>query len=97
MPPLAAGTHEVKEAIQQLSHVRGPRPPTGLGGRDKRLQQAELVIRQCLAGAKVANQRAMSRRPHGGLQAGNRPTTPPDRPGSARQTSPLTPLQTGSL
>ena len=72
MPPLAAGAHEVEEAIQQLSHVRGPRPPTGLGGRNERLQQAELVIRQCLAGAKVPNQRAISRRPHGGLQAGNR-------------------------
>ena len=71
MPPLAAGAHEVKQTIQQLSHVRGPRPSTGLGGRDERLQQAELIVRQCLAGAKVSNQRAISRRPHGGLQAGN--------------------------
>jgi hypothetical protein len=62
MPPLAAGAHEVKEAIQQLSYIRGPRPPTGLGARDKRLQQAELVVRQCLAGAKVSNQQAISRR-----------------------------------
>jgi hypothetical protein len=62
MPPLAAGPHEVEQTIQQLSHVRGPRPPTGLGGRDERLQQAELILRQCLAGAKVPNQRAISRR-----------------------------------
>jgi hypothetical protein len=62
MPPLAAGAHEVEEAIQQLPHVRGPRPPTALGGRDERLQQAKLVIRQCLAGAKIPDQRAISRR-----------------------------------
>ena len=53
MPPLTAGVHEIEEAIQQLSHIRGPRPPTALGGRDERLQQAELVVRQCLAGAKI--------------------------------------------
>jgi hypothetical protein len=72
MPPLAAGAHEMEQAIEQLSHVRGPRPPTGLAGRDERLQRAELAIGQCLAGAKVPNQRAISRHPHGGLQAGNR-------------------------
>src|SRR4051794_14388301 len=72
MPPLAAGAHEVEQTIQQLSHVRGPRPSTGLGGRDERLQQAELIVRQRLAGAKVSNQRAVSRRPHRGLQTGNR-------------------------
>src|SRR4051812_45513360 len=72
MPPLAAGANEIEQAIQQLSHVRGPRPPTGLGGRDERLQQAKLIVRQCLARAKVPNQRSISRRPHGGLQAENR-------------------------
>ena len=41
MPPLAAGAHEVEEAVQQLSHICGPRPPTGLGGRDQRFQQAK--------------------------------------------------------
>ena len=71
MPPLVAGAHEVEEAIQQLSHIRGPRPPTGLGGRDERLQQAKLVVRQGLAGAKIPDQRAISRRPQGGLQTGN--------------------------
>ena len=55
MPPLAAGAHKIEQAIQQVSHVRGPRPPTGLGGRDERLQQAKLVVRQGLAGAKVSN------------------------------------------
>jgi hypothetical protein len=62
MPPLAAGAQKVEQAVQQLSYIRGPRPPTRLGGRDKRLQQAELVIRQCLAGAKIPDQRAISRR-----------------------------------
>src|SRR6185312_14504355 len=62
MPPLTAGAHQVEEAVQQLSHVRGPRPPTGLGERNERLQQAKLVIRQCLAGAKVSNQCPISRR-----------------------------------
>src|SRR3954471_23964320 len=38
MPPLTAGAYKVEEAIQQLSHIRGPRPPTALGGRDERLQ-----------------------------------------------------------
>jgi hypothetical protein len=71
MPPLAAGAHEVEEVIQQLSHVRGPRPLPGLGGRDQRLQQAKLIIGQCLAGAEVPNQRAISGRPRGGLQLGN--------------------------
>src|SRR5215213_9714960 len=71
MPPLAAGAHKVEQTIQQVSHVRGPRPSTGLGGRDQRLQQAKLIIGQCLAGAEVPNQRAISRRPHGGLQVGN--------------------------
>src|SRR3954465_8055401 len=52
-----------------MSVVRGP---TGLGGRDQRFQEAELVIRQGLAGAEVSNQRAISGRPHGGLQARNR-------------------------
>ena len=71
MPPLTAGAHKVEEAVQQLSHIRGPRPPTALGGRDERLQQAKLVVPQCLAGAKIPDQRAISRRPHGGLQTGN--------------------------
>jgi hypothetical protein len=62
MPPLTAGAYKVEEAIQQLSHIRGPRPPTALGGRDERLQQAKLVVRQCLAGAKIPDQRAISRR-----------------------------------
>ena len=70
MPPLATGAHEVEQTIQQLSQVRGPRPSTRLGGRDERLQQAELVIGQDLAGAEIPNQRTMSGRPHGGLRAG---------------------------
>ena len=70
--PLAAGAHEVEQAVQQVPHVYAPRPPSVLGGRDQRLQEAELVIRKRLAGAEIPNQRAISGRPHGGLQAGNR-------------------------
>jgi hypothetical protein len=82
VPPLAAGAHEEEQAVQQVPHVRASRPPSRPGGRDQRFQQPELVIRQGLAGAKLPNQRAISRRPHDGraisrrphdgLQAGNR-------------------------
>src|ERR1700758_1051965 len=71
-PPLTAGAHEVEQPVQQVPYVRGSRAPAGLGGRDQRLQQAKLVIRQGLAGAKISNQHAISRRPHDGLQAENR-------------------------
>src|SRR6476620_1462475 len=80
MPPLAAAAHEIEAAVQQLSHVRSPRPPTGFGGRDERLPQAKLVVSQGLSRAKIPDQRAISRRPHGGLHAGNRLKTPPSRP-----------------
>ena len=72
MPPLAAGAHQVEQTVQQAPDIRGPRTPAGPGRRDQRFQQPELVVRQRLAGAEVSNQRAISRRPHGGLQAGNR-------------------------
>jgi hypothetical protein len=69
VPPLAAGAHEVEQPVQQVPHVRASRPPAGLGGWDQRLQEAELVIGQYLARAEIPNQRAISGRPHGGLQA----------------------------
>src|SRR5215203_3863807 len=72
VPPLAAGAHEVEEAVQQVPHVRASRPPSRPGGRDQRFQKPELIVRQCLAGAEIPDQRAISGRPHGGLQAGNR-------------------------
>jgi hypothetical protein len=72
VPPLAVGAHQVEEPVQQVPEVRRARPPAGLGGWDQRLEQAELVIRQGLAGAEVSNQRAISGRPHRGLQARNR-------------------------
>ena len=77
MPPLAAGAHQVEEPVQQVPDVRRARPPAGLGGRDQRLEQPELVICQGLAGAEVPNQCAISGRPHGGLQPGNRPQRRP--------------------
>jgi hypothetical protein len=74
--PLAAGAHEAEQPVQQVPlqqvpQVRGPRPTAGLGGRDQRFQEAELVIRQRLAGAEIPNQRAIGGRPHDGLRAGN--------------------------
>ena len=72
VPPLAAGAHEVEEAVQQVPHVRASRPPSRPGGRDQRFQEPELIVRQCLAGAATPNQRAISGHPHGGLHAGNR-------------------------
>ncbi len=72
MPPLAAGAHEVEQAVQQAPHIRGPRPPSGFGGWDERLQEPELVIRQRLTGPEIPDQRAIRRRPHDGLRAGNR-------------------------
>ena len=72
VPPLAAGAHEVEEAVQQVPHVRASRPPSRPGGRDQRFQEPELIVRQGLAGAATPNQRAISGHPHGGLQAGNR-------------------------
>jgi len=71
VPPLTAGAHKVEQPVQQVPYIRGSRAPAGLGGRDQRLQQAKLVIRQGLAGAKISNQHAISRRPHDGLQAEN--------------------------
>ena len=73
VPPLTAGTHEVEEAVQQGADACGARPPTGLSGRDQRFKQPELVIRQSLTRAEVSDQCAISERPHGALQAGNRP------------------------
>jgi hypothetical protein len=43
VPPLAAGAQEVEQAVRQPAHVGRPRTASGLGGRDQRLQQAELV------------------------------------------------------
>ena len=79
VPPLTAGAHQIEQAVQQVPDVRRARPPAGFGGRDQRLEQPELVICQGLAGAEVPNQGTISGRPHGGLQAGNRPQRRPRR------------------
>jgi hypothetical protein len=60
MPPLAAGADEVEQAIQQVPGVRRARPSAGLGGRDQRLEQPKLIVRQGLTGTKVPNQRAVN-------------------------------------
>ena len=71
MPPLAASAHQVEQPVQQMSYVGRARAASGLGGWDKRLQQAELIITQSLARPIAPDQRAIFRRPHGDLQAGN--------------------------
>ena len=45
VPPLAAGAHEIEEAVQQVPQVRAPRPPSRPGGRDQRFQEPELIVR----------------------------------------------------
>jgi hypothetical protein len=64
MAPLAAGAHDVEQAVQQTPHVRGARPTSGLGPRDQRSKQAELIIAERLAGPKVPNQSAIRECPH---------------------------------
>src|SRR5215210_3707803 len=90
MPPLAAGAHKIEQTIQQLSHVRGSRPSTGLGQRDKRLQQAELVVRQSWPEPKSPTS-ARSAGVHMAVSKQEPLATPPNRSGSTRQISPITP------
>ena len=60
MPPPAAGADEVKQAIQEVPGVRRARPSAGLGGRDQRVEQSKLTIRQGPTGTKVPNQREIN-------------------------------------
>jgi hypothetical protein len=39
---------------------RRARPSAGLDGRDQRLEQPKLIVRQGLTGTKVPNQRAVN-------------------------------------
>ena len=71
MPPLTAGAHKVEQPVQQASQVGRARAASGFGGRDERLQHAELVITHGLARPIVPDQHALLRRPHSDLQAGN--------------------------
>jgi len=94
VPPLAAGAHDIEQAVQQAAHVRGPRPPAGFSRWDERLQQPILIIAQRLAGPKIPNQNTIFRRPHTGLQAGE----PPNAVTTAAYTSssrPAHPFKTG--
>ena len=75
MPPLAAGPHEVEQPIQQAPHVGRSRMASGLGGWDKRFEQAVLLVAQGLTGPVVPNQRASLGRPHGGFFLGKLPRT----------------------
>lgn len=96
MQPLAAGAHEAEQAVQQAPHVRGPRPPAGLGGWDERLKAPELVIRQGLTGPEIPDQRAIRRRPHDVLQAGNRVQRRQQGPGQPGKLT-KSPFQNGDL
>ena len=69
--PLASRAHDIEQTVQQAPHVGRPGPPAGLRRRQKRLDQAVLVIAQGLTGTKVSNQCAISRRPHRSLRNGN--------------------------
>ncbi len=69
MPNLRRSPHSFFRP--QMSYVGRTRAASGLGGRDERLQQAELIITQGLAGPIIPDQRAIFRRPPGDLQAGN--------------------------
>jgi hypothetical protein len=71
VPPLAAGALKVEQPVQQVPHIRAPRTPFRLGGRDQRLQEPELVIRQRLTGSKLPNQCEIGRHPHDALQVGS--------------------------
>lgn len=64
MPPLAAGAHDVEQAVQHAPHVGGARPTAGFGRRDQRFEQTELIIAERLAGPKVPNQSAIRACPH---------------------------------
>ncbi len=96
VPPLAAGTQQVEQAVQQVPHVRRPRATAGLGRRDQRLHQPSLVVRQPLARPVIANQRTVfrrpHRRPHDSQTVWNAASTPPVRPSRRRKR----PSQTGS-
>src|SRR5215217_1178771 len=67
VPPLAARAYEVEQSVEQAAHLGCSWPPSGLSGRDERLQQPVLVVAQRLAGAKIPNQNTICRRPHHGL------------------------------
>ena len=96
MAPLTAGAHDIEQAVQHLPHIGRPGPSAGFRRRDERLDQAVLIIAQRLTGAKVSNQRTIqastSQPPSRKL-----PTTPPNGPGSARQTRPVTPSKRQAL
>ena len=85
MPPLAAGAHDVEQAVEQAPHVRRARPTARLGGRNERLQQPKLLVVQRLPGAEVSDQRAIFGRPHADLRVGEAPGSPSPQPPSRRQ------------
>jgi hypothetical protein len=70
MAPLAAGAHDVEQAVQQASQIRGSRPTSQFRRRDQRFEQAILIIAERLAGPEVPHQRTILGCPHGGLQKG---------------------------
>src|SRR4051794_37121001 len=63
--PLAAGAHEIEQAVQHPPHVGGARPAPGLGRRDQRHEEGVLLVAQGLPGAEVADEGPALRCPHG--------------------------------
>ena len=70
MAPLAAGAHNIEQAVQELAHVGRARPAAWLRRGDQRLDQAVLFIAQRRAGPEVPHQRTILGCPHSGLQKG---------------------------
>src|SRR3954471_22752174 len=62
--PLAAGSHEVEQAVHQPPHVGRARPAAGLGGRDQGREQGVLLVAERLPRAKVADKDPALRCPH---------------------------------
>jgi site-specific DNA recombinase len=44
IPPLAAGSEDVEDGVEDVAHVGGTRPPAGWGGREVGLDQGPLLV-----------------------------------------------------
>ena len=66
MAPLAAGAHEVEQAVQHPPHVGRARPAVRPAWRaDHRGQQGVPLVAEGLPGTDIADQRPALRCPHG--------------------------------
>ena len=85
--PLAAGAHEVEQAVQHPPHVGRARPAVRrLGGRDDRGQQGVLLVAEGLPGTEIADQRPAGS-PLSTWRASRKGCSPPEPP-----TRPLRPM-----